>query len=83
MSTWIWWLLAIIIVLFGLLYWSGKRFSPEKVDPSGGNPGGNMRVLDLHTEFFRPTKRVLINDDCERPLPDPLPTFANIINVRL
>ncbi len=41
----------------------------------GENPAGTMRALDLHTEFFRPTKRVLINDDCERPLSNPKQTL--------
>ena len=31
MSSWIWWSLIIIVVLFALLYWSGKRFSPEEI----------------------------------------------------
>jgi len=31
MLSWILGILAVIIVLFGLLYWSGMRFTPEKI----------------------------------------------------
>lgn len=31
MLSWTWWAIIIAVVLVGLLYWSDKRFSPDKI----------------------------------------------------
>ena len=70
MLSWVWWVIIIAVVIAGLLYWSGRRFSPEKIARNAARtmlaayyafekafPGLKKEELYMKTLMSRPTIR--------------------------